>query len=481
MKLSDLLYENEYISSDVEMGIDIEKISIAPGIYDEKTVLIIQSQGHADNLQSAPIPAVTICGAKTVLPDNFPTIRVNNPRLTAAYIYFRFENLSLENIKIIGITGTNGKTSTAFFTKSILTSCGYKVGYIGTGKIEINGKSIEDKYYSMTTPDPPLLYKSLKEMEKAGCQAIVMEVSSHSLALDKVAPIKFDYGVFTNLSAEHLDFHKNEDEYFLAKRKLIAKCNKAIINIDDPAGARLYDEFSQKSISAGVIWRGNVWAGTIERHGISGCSYMYHGKNFSYKAMLCVPGYYNIYNSMLASTVCIDMDIKPCDVKTAVENINHIPGRFEVLKDGVTAIIDYAHTQEAFYNIMKELSQIKADGKLWVVFGCGGERDKGKRPKMAETAEKYADRITVTTDNSRKENPNDIISDIIKGFTSKNYDINLDRAMAIRNAIVKSDENDIVAVIGKGAEGYNIDMSGYSDFNEKEIIKAALDERRRDS
>ena len=191
-----------------------------------------------------------------------------------------------------------------------------------------------------------------------------------------------------------------------------------------------------------------------------------------------LPGDYNVYNSMLASCVCIDIGNKPCEVKKALESVNFIPGRFEITNDSITVVIDYAHTHVAFYNIMKELNQIKGNGRLCVVFGCGGERDRGKRPKMAEISEKYADKIIITTDNSRNENPKEIISDIIKGFQSKSYEVDEDRERAITTAILNARDGDVVAVIGKGAEGYNIDNDGYHDFDEKKIIKNALLKRK---
>lgn len=479
MKLSELLYENEYILSEIAPDTEIARLTTLLEEADDHTILIIPNSKRLDlpeHLNKAP--AAVVCDTNAILPDNFPAIRVVNPRLTMANLYYRFEQINLSNIKTIGITGTNGKTSTAFFTKSILAHAGYKVGFIGTGKIEINGIAIEQKYYSMTTPDPPLLYKYIKMMQQNGCDVIVMEVSSHSLALDKVAPIRFDYGIFTNLSPEHLDFHKSENEYFLAKRRLIEKCDKAIINADDAYGKRLYDEFSHKSISAGILHHGDVWTEAIDNKGLDGLSYMYNFNNLSYEIALSTPGIYNVYNSMLASCVCNDIGIKPCDVKDALSGIPSLPGRFEIIRDDVTVVIDYAHTHVAFYNIMKELSQLKGQDRLCVIFGCGGQRDKGKRPKMAEIAEKYADRIIVTTDNSRNEDPGDIISDIIKGFHTKNYEIDEDRSRAIKRAILTSKKNDVIAVIGKGCESYNIDRNGYSDFNEKEIIKSALEERR---
>ena len=181
---------------------------------------------------------------------------------------------------------------------------------------------------------------------------------------------------------------------------------------------------------------------------------------------------------MLAATVCIDMGCKPCEVKRILNKMISIPGRFEIINSKISVIIDYAHTDSAFDNIMKELYLIKADKKITVVFGCGGNRDKAKRPKMAAIAEKYASRIILTSDNSRNESISDIISDIIRGFKQGKYEIIENRKDAIRAAILCANDGDIVAVIGKGPETYNIDINGYSDFNEKEIVMSALEERK---
>ncbi len=479
MKISEIIYRDEYIFSQVNESTDINKITTSPTDADETTLLIIP---NSKNISKAAFeenrPAAVICDAKAIIPDSVPKIIVDNPRLALSYAYYRFEEIDLNNIKLIGVTGTNGKTTTATFIKEILDYSGYKVGFIGTGKIEIGGECISDKNYSMTTPDPSLLYKALKKMLQADCDAIVMEVSSHSLALEKVAPLKFDYGIFTNLSREHTDFHSDIEDYFLTKCRLFTRCKKSFFNVDDKYARRAYSDCQSQKVSVGALWDADVRAKNVENLGFLGSSYIYQWESYSCKIELNVAGIYNVYNSMLASAVCIDMGCRPCDVKAALSKITALPGRFEIINDEITVIIDYAHTDSAFYNIMKELNNLKGSSSLCVVFGCGGERDKSKRPRMAEISENFADRIIVTEDNSRKESPKDIICDIIRGFKNKSFTVCENRVSAIEEAIINANCGDIVAVIGKGAEKYNIDNNGYHDFDEKEIIKSALKKRK---
>ena len=479
MKISDIIFAEECILSLAGEDLEFNSIVTDPNNAKSDSLLIIPNSEkikYDPELSAAPV--AVICDAKCVLPDNIPTIRVENPRLAMANAYFRFEKISTEKIRFIGITGTNGKSSTALFIKTVLSQCGHKVGLIGTGRIEIDGRLISDPHYSMTTPDPALLYRSIKRMETEGCDTIVMEVSSHALALDKVAPICFDYAVFTNFSSEHIDFHGSIEEYFIAKSKLFERCKCGVFNIDDEKARQAYSVCKARRLSAGIIWRGDVWASNIENRGFDGIGYLYHGRSFSFKMNLRLAGIYNAYNSMLAATVCIDIGCKPCDVKRILSEISSIPGRFEIINDRISVIIDYAHTDSAFDNVMKELSSVKGDKRLTVVFGCGGNRDRTKRPRMAAIAEKYANRIIITSDNSRSEDTKDIISDIIRGFKRGNYEVIENRRDAIRAALLCADDGDVVAIIGKGPEKYNIDSNGYSDFDEKKIVMSALEERR---
>lgn len=479
MKISEIIYREEYIFSNADEDLDIDKITTSFDDADENTLLIIpNSKNIPEVITSIKYPAAIICDAEAKIPEKIPIIRVENPRLALSNACFRFESIDISKFKLIGVTGTNGKTTTATFIKKILEYSGYKVGFIGTGKIEIGNECITNSDYSMTTPDPTVLYKVLKRMESEKCEAVVMEVSSHSLALSKVTPLKFDYGVFTNLSREHTDFHSDIEDYFLTKIRLFSQCKKAVFNVDDEYGRRAYNECSLAKMSVGVIWNADAEGRNVENQGLDGLSYIYRCDAFSCKIRLKTAGVYNVYNSMLAAAVCIDIGCKPCDVRDALYEIPGIPGRFEIINDEITVIIDYAHTDFAFYNIMKELYSIKRENSLAVVFGCGGERDKAKRPKMAEIAESFADKIIVTQDNSRNEDPKDIISDIIRGFKKKSYTVNENREKAIEYAILSAKKGDIIAIIGKGAEKYNIDKDGYHDFDEKAIINSALKKRK---
>lgn len=473
MKLKDLIREGEYVSCELDFETEVVNITSESTLINSGTLFVIPNSNKIPDFKINPL--AVLCANDAEIPEGIPTVRAKEIRRLISFVYFRFYGIKVGKMKMIAVTGTNGKTTTASFIEKILTYTGNRVGFIGTGKIAIGDRVLSGENYSMTTPDPELLYRVLSLMQNDGCEAVVMEASSHALALDKLAPLEFDYGVFTNLSSEHLDFHPSKEEYFLAKKKLFQKCKCAVLNIDDPYARRLSEDFNGRVIRAGVLWRGDIYATQIENTPPDGLKYLYHGRNFIFFMRLQTSGIYNVYNSLLASAVCIDMGIKPKDAKIALSEIPFVEGRFEIIKDRVTVIIDYAHTDSAFESVMKNLSAMKHEqNRLTVLFGCGGERDRQKRPKMASIAEKYADRVIVTSDNSRGEDPMSIISDITLGFTKENYEIIENRREAIIHAVTTANDGDIVALIGKGAEKYNIDSNGYSHFDEKEIASFAL-------
>ena len=481
MKLSELIHEGEYLLCRADMDIEIESICHSATELDNCSLLVIPNSNKIPTYYNIR-PRAILCDENAIIDEDIPCVRVENVRRAIAYAYSRFHRVQHPKLRLIGITGTNGKTSTSIFIKRGLEASGMKVGLIGTGQILVGDERITDDNYSMTSPDPWVLYPVLSKMEKDGCDAVIMEVSSHALALEKVAPLWFDYAVFTNMSMEHLDFHHDMEGYYEAKRKLFSRCTTAVINIDDYYGRRLTREITSRKITAGALWRGDVYVNNIDNKGFDGVDYLYHGKNFTFKMNLSSAGVFNIYNSMLAVAVCTDLGVKPCEVKRAISDLPVISGRYEIIKDEITVIIDYAHTDTAFENILKNLKQAKrGTQQLSVVFGCGGDRDKQKRPRMAAVAEKYADEIYVTSDNSRSEEPSSIIADIVKGFKKSSYKVIEDRMSAIREAVKNAKRDSIVAILGKGAEKYNIDKFGYHYFNEKEIITAALKERRHDS
>ncbi len=482
MKLSELILKREAVEYGATGNEEITQIGTAvdsPG----GVLLVITGDSAERHLRDdAPRPAAILCGTQVTVRENIPCIKVENVRAAAAYACARLWSYRNGEMLMVGVTGTNGKTGTARFLQKALGAGGYKVGFIGTGAIEAPEKCLSDRYYSMTTPDPWVLFPALSEFKASGCSAVVMEVSSHALALDKVTPIEFDYGIFLNLTPEHLDFHKDMEEYFAAKKRLLDSSRTAVINLDDPYGRRLYKESWKNSISVGVLWRGDVYATHVEDGGFSGVEYMYHGKNFNFTMRLKTAGVHNVYNSMLATAVAADIGVRPCVIKEALADMNGICGRFEIIKDRITVIIDYAHTDKAMEALLSEIRKYTPSSvRLHTVFGCGGERDKSKRPRMAAVAERYSDLITVTSDNPRREDPGQIITQILAGFTGDTHKVIEDRAEAITNAIVNAEDGDIVVLVGKGAERYSIDKSGYREFDERKIVRAALEARRNES
>ncbi len=480
MKISELIFENEIIYSTADSSLEITDISREGGKIGSGTLaFILKSDCVPDISGYGSAPVAVVCDGLIEGIEELPLIIVENPREIYAKAYSRFYSVDYNKFYVIGVTGTNGKTTTSSLIAEILRSNGYKVGYFGTGQIDIDGELLSDKYYSMTTPDPELLYLYLKRMELSSCDYIVMEVSSHALALEKVSSIPFEYAVFTNLSEEHLDFHSSMEEYYFAKKRLLDRARSSVINLDDAYGRRLFGEISGRCVTVGALYPADIYATEVENLGFDGVSYIYKAKKFLFRMRSPLAGIYNVYNTMLAAAVCTDIGILPYRVKESIAEFHGVPGRFEIIKDAVTVIIDYAHTADAFTSVLKSIRDaMDSKKRLTVVFGCGGERDKEKRPKMARAAESYANRTIVTEDNSRGEDTMDIISDVIGGFEGGSFEICRDRETAIEAAISESEDGDTVAILGKGAEGYLINKSGYTDYSDKEVALRALKKRR---
>lgn len=421
-----------------------------------------------------PSGGVAILQSKPEEKISLPHIVCPDIRRAMAYIYSRFYGVDYKKLSFIGITGTNGKSSTLTILSNILKGDGHKVGCIKTGEITIDGRRITNESYSMTTPDPALLYKSLRDMQNEGCDTVVMEVSSHSLALGKLAPILFDYAIFTGLSPEHLDFHIDMEEYYQTKKELFDVARCAVINTDDEYGSRLFSELDIKKISYAVMSDADAYIDEYENLGLSGSSFKLklHEKRLNIRLPLI--GCYNVYNALGAIAACCDMEISAYVIREAVRNTKVIDGRFQILSSTPTVIVDYAHTERAFECFLHELKKLSEGRSITVIFGCGGDRDRAKRAKMGNYAELYADKIILTSDNPRSENPMDIIRDILSGVKSKPVYVDTERQRAVENALLSSNDNEIIAIVGKGTEKYYIDKSGYHKYDEIELIKKAL-------
>lgn len=487
MLVKNLIPEDEFTEKCEFSDLDIEFCTSNYKNVKEKTLLFMIPGVNFDTYELIPLflkskPAAIVTEKKFRFGEvKIPIIEVRSARRALAYAISSINDIDYSRITFIGVTGTNGKTTTATMIRKILEYNNCKVGFIGTGKIEFELKRYTDEYYSMTSPDPDVLYPIIKDMQSKGCELIVMEVSSHALQLEKLAPIKYKIGIFTGLSHEHLEFHESMEKYFSAKEKLIKNCDMAIINFDDPFGKRLYEKYNYKSTGIGVVWRSDISATDVENLGLCGIGYVYKGKNFITRVKLPLAGLYNIYNSMFAFDAAYKLNITPKNIKLALESIDKIEGRCESIFDEVTVVIDYAHTPLALKNILKTLSYDKDIGcKITLVFGCGGDRDPSKRPLMAKVAERYADRIIITNDNPRNEDENKIIEDVKSGFVQKNHAVITDRAEAITYAIKTAMPGDIVLVAGKGHEKYIHDKNGYRPFDEKEIIQNALKLRKQE-
>ncbi len=483
MRLNDIIHKDEYITNDIISNeVEVKELTRKDEkITEDCLFFLLKSIKNAtesiiNNIKKNKPCAIVTEKAFIEEKLDVPVLYVENVRRTMAIAFSRFYSIDYKKTKFIAVTGTNGKTTTATLIKEILLKEGESVGFIGTGKIEINGNAINEEYYSMTTPDPEVLYPKIADMQNAGCKYIVMEASSHALYFDKLAPIPFEIGIFTNLSQEHLDFHKELDSYYEAKLKLFSSCKIGIFNCDDRYSRKAFATVKCKSYSIGILWPGDVMAREIIQEGLLGTEYIYRENALIFKVKMRLVGTYNIYNSMLAIKALILLGFKPCRIKKALSEISSIEGRFEIRDGSPLVIRDYAHTPDALENLLKTIKSLKNPKQnMIIVFGCGGERDKSKRHLMAKIAKKYCYFSVVTSDNSRSEPLSEIIADILSGFdeTNKRHVIT-DRKKAIEYAIINAENNDVVIIAGKGCENYIIDKDGTHPFNEKDIIEQAI-------
>ena len=485
MKLSKLLFGVDLLDNYIP-DTEIDRVTAKVDLIDEDTLFILFDAIRYDTKKVidsvfSKNPRVVITDLILDPPSSLTVIRVKDARRAYAQICYNFCEIDERLLKFFAVTGTCGKTTTATMLYNLFTEAKIKCGFIGTGKILIGEKKASDLFYSMTTPDPELLYPMIKKMQNEGCQNIVMEVSSHALSLRKVAPIRFECSLFTNLSDEHMDFHKDKEEYFHTKLSLFSQSNRAIFNLDDEYGKRGFLALQNNIECYGVAIKSDAdaVAGDIWYKGFKSTAYTYKENERAFKVKLSCVGEYNISNSLLAIKCALTEGVPEKVIREALALGKKIEGRFETISKKPQVIIDYAHTEAAMKSILSFIKSTRQDGqRIITVFGCGGERDKEKRPKMAMISEIYSDFSIVTSDNSRKERPADIISDIEAGFIDKaKYTVIENREDAIRFSVAIARESDIVVIIGKGHERYNIDSEGYHNFDERSIILNAVKER----
>lgn len=402
-------------------------------------------------------------------------IKVEDGRKAMSLLSSNFYGNPSKKLKLIGITGTNGKTTSTYIIKSMLETAGYKVGLVGTIANYIGDKKIESH---RTTPESIELQELFSEMVSAGVEYCVMEVSSHSLYLNRVFGIKFNQGIFTNLTRDHLDFHKTFENYFRAKMILFENSNNSIINIDNEYGNRVFKETLGRKVTYGIDNEADIRAENIKMSS-KGTSFNLRYKGEQVKTFVSIPGKYNIYNALCSAAACLEEGIPLEKVKAGLERLSSVKGRCEIVtKDynlGFDVIVDYAHTPDGLQNILATAREF-TKGRLISVFGCGGDRDKTKRPIMGKIGSELSDIAIITSDNPRTENPIEIIKDIEAGIEKDNYIVIEKREEAIKEALKMAKKDDVIVLAGKGHEDYQILKHKTIHFDEREIIAKLVKE-----
>jgi UDP-N-acetylmuramoyl-L-alanyl-D-glutamate--2,6-diaminopimelate ligase len=406
-----------------------------------------------------------------------PFILVKDSKDSLKKIADTFFGYPYEHIKWVGITGTNGKTTTSYLVRSILNVAGQKCALIGTIGYRIKETNVPS---GNTTPGVLELHELARDMIEAGNKYVAMEVSSHALDQERVAGIIFGAAIFTNLTQDHLDYHKDMEEYFDAKQKLffdhVDKKSSLIINTDDSFGLRLYKSVKGKKISYGFLdCDVCVIRQTIEKDG-SRVTIKTPDNDIDIATRLV--GKHNIYNILAAVAFGFSQGFSPDVIRRAIQAVEVVPGRLDRIDSakGFSVFIDYAHTDDALKNVLESLRSILHNGRIITVFGCGGDRDRGKRPKMGSVAAALSDYCIITSDNPRSEDPDTICRQIVSGIATKNFEVEIDRLTAIRRALMMADKDDFVLVAGKGHETYQITKDKIVTFDDKEVVLKCLGE-----
>ena len=485
MVIKDLL-KGLHVETNVDPDLDITGIA-----YDSRRVkkgdIFVCIKGFASdghkyirNAAEAGAACALVQAGETYEEGILPLVICESTRWALGKISSTFFGNPEKALELFAVTGTNGKTTTTYMLESILEKAGKSCGVIGTISYKAGNKILDA---SNTTPESYEIFRMFREMVDGGNKACAMEVSSHALSMDRVANIEYGYAIFTNLTEDHLDFHKDFEDYYQAKKKLFYQTwGGSFINIDDEYGARLYQELLEDRIKvfscsakdpkadfyAEVLQKADTYSDIrVSRRGEVLETFRIH-----------IPGQFSVYNALGAFAAAVTSGISPNTAAEGLESISGVPGRFELVKNdkGVVAIVDYAHTPDALIKVLDTANEFKK-GRLICVFGCGGDRDRAKRPLMGQAAGERSEICIVTSDNPRTEDPTRILEDIIPGIapTGCEYEVIEDRREAIRRAIEIYQEGDVLLVAGKGHEDYQIIGTTKHHFDDKEVIAEVLE------
>lgn len=413
-------------------------------------------------------------------PSRIPCFYTRDMAYAEAKIWSRFYREPERSLRLIAITGTNGKTSTALFLHHILNSAGIPTGYIGTlGALGAHNEVIHRAECSNTTPTAQFLYEYFRRFVNSGVTTVVLEVSSHAISEKRVCLLSFRIALFTNLSEDHLDYHKTMAKYFMAKKQLFYQCESAIINKDDDYGAILLETLSCPRQSIGLLENADFTATNPYENGMKSTQYTCRTPFGKFSVSYPLFGTFNVYNTLLAIATATALGVCPDQIASAMKTMVHPRGRLELLPlaQDFSVIIDYAHTPDAMEKVIKAVRP-QTRGKLFLVFGTGGEREREKRPIMGQIACSLADRVFITTDNPRGEAQADIFKDIVSGLNDCcNYTVIENRGEAICAALNALSAGDTLLLLGKGHEEYILSSEGQLFFSEREIIHAYLEKK----
>ncbi len=449
-----------------------------------------QNDGHAfieEAIQNGAVCILTDRSEAEIVEQGVLHLRTQSTRAALAYLFDAWYGFPSQRLKIVGVTGTNGKTSVAHMLHTIFENSLHPCGMIGTVGSQSGGEVLTHCSHptsaNLTTPDPADLYRILDQMVQGGAEYVVMEVSSHALELEKLAPLHFEAAIFTNLTPEHLDFHKSMEAYAKAKEKLMRQAKFAVINVDSPYGAQMC-QAAQKHVTCAVNAAvADYHAEDVTLEGQNGVGYRLCSRRTGLRISCPIAGEFTVMNSMQAAVCALELGCSAASIKTALATMGGIKGRMERVKLGIGAdfavIIDYAHTPDALETLLKSARRLKKrDGRLVVLFGCGGDRDCTKRSVMGEIASRLADEVIVTSDNCRSEEPMQIIQEILSGVHKEcSVTVIPDRTDAIRYAVQNGKKGDLILIAGKGHEEYEVVKGEKRPFHERTIIQEAFGAR----
>ena len=428
--------------------------------------------GHDAALQAEADGAVLVVAERDTGASN--QILVQNTRSAYAHLCAAFYGYPAEKLHLIGVTGTNGKTTTTMLLKGILDRAGYRTGLIGTVQNMVGAQSYPA---ALTTPDCKELHRLFADMAAAGCTHCVMEVSSQALDQRRVDGCHFDLAVFTNLTQDHLDYHKTFENYLAAKRRLFEMADTAVVNADDPHAAAVTAGLPVKVITFSAKRDDCDYTAKNIKCTAGAVQYELLGKGRIARVRVKIPGHFTVYNSMGAAICAVEAGLDFDRVMTLVGEARGVPGRVEVVDTDTpyTVIIDYAHSPDGLENVLTSLREV-APARILTVFGCGGDRDKTKRPKMGRIVGALSDVAIVTSDNPRTEDPEAIVQDILAGMDGCRAKkiVLVDRTEAIRKALSVAKAGDVVLLAGKGHETYQILATGKIHYDEREIVAGIL-------